>query len=657
MKTPAARRAFLFGVPHFKMRRSLPYILVFLAALVVKAAVLASIHAHPLLQPSGDMDGAVYLDLARSGPPAVAYFVSPLYVYFLKLAGASIAVASIAQIVLGSIGVVLLFDTARRWFGMRGAWLSAVLLLLTGVVTFDEVTILQSALDPFLVALMLWTLTIALQSEGAALRRFAAAGAAAALFVLNRPNALIWMAAACLLLLLQRRARQALAFAAGCAILLAPVVLRNYVVARELVLVSSHGGLNFYIGNNAEADGTYRAVRGIRPTISGQSVDAARVASAAAGHPLTAGEVSRWFYGQAFGWIRAHPADALLLFARKLAYTVSETDLALNVSYDFFRRDVASPLRLLVAGPWLLVPLGFAGAMTRIRDRRFLLWGAFIPIYAASVALFFVASRYRLPLLLAFAVCAAGILEIRRLWPVAAAVAIAAIVLWPFGLDSGRSYEETNMAVYLIAHHRAEEASQFIAGVETHHTDPARLYLRAGLAYEQTGDDARAIDAFEHVLHAPVAQPVLRVTATDELAREYLRTGRIDDDHRLLASIDAEPLSAVRASRLGRIAMEVQDGEDASRFFHTAVVRTPADAGAWRDLGMADLARGDTVHAIDALTRAALLAPKDASVYFVLALADAQSGRLADARSNDQQALRLRPEFPEAQHLLQQLHR
>jgi hypothetical protein len=122
MKTPAARRAFLFGVPHFKMRRSLPYILVFLAALVVKAAVLASIHAHPLLQPSGDMDGAVYLDLARSGPPAVAYFVSPLYVYFLKLAGASIAVASIAQIVLGSIGVVLLFDTARRWFGMRGAF-------------------------------------------------------------------------------------------------------------------------------------------------------------------------------------------------------------------------------------------------------------------------------------------------------------------------------------------------------------------------------------------------------------------------------------------------------------------------------------------------------------------------------------------------------
>ena len=256
--------------------RSLPYILVFLAALIVKAAVLASIHAHPLLQPSGDMDGAVYLDLARNGPPAVAYFVSPLYLYFLKLAGASIAVATVAQIILGSIGVVLLFDTARRWFGIRGAYLSAILLLLTGVVTFDEVTILQSALDPFLVALMLWTLTLALQAEDGALPRFGAAGAATALFVLNRPNALIWMAAACLLLLVlvQRRTRQALAFAAGCALLLVPVVLRNYVIARELVLVSSHGGLNFYIGNNAEADGTYHAVPGTLPSCSSASVSA-----------------------------------------------------------------------------------------------------------------------------------------------------------------------------------------------------------------------------------------------------------------------------------------------------------------------------------------------------------------------------------------------
>ena len=233
----------------WRERRYLPHIVVFLVALSIKAAVLASLHAHPLLQPSGDMDGAVYLALARSGPPAVAYFVSPLYLYFLKLAGASVALASAAQIILGSLGVVLLFDTARRWFGLRAAFLPAMLVMFTGVVTFDEVTILQSALDPFLVALMLWALTVALKSDDhekhQTVLRFAAAGAAAALFALNRPNALIWLAASALLLLVQRRLRQAAAFAAGCALLLAPVVLRNYAVAHELVLVSTHGGAQF----------------------------------------------------------------------------------------------------------------------------------------------------------------------------------------------------------------------------------------------------------------------------------------------------------------------------------------------------------------------------------------------------------------------------
>ncbi len=645
----------------WRERRYLPHIAVFLVALSIKAAVLASLHAHPLLQPSGDMDGAVYLALARNGPPAVAYFVSPLYLYFLKLTGASVALASVAQIILGSLGVVLLFDTARRWFGLRGAFLPATLVTFTGVVTFDEVTILQSALDPFLVALMLWTLTVALKSDdqdkNLAVPRFAAAGAAAALFALNRPNALIWLAASALLLLVQRRLRQAAAFAAGCALLLAPVVLRNYAVAHELVLVSSHGGLNFYIGNNAEADGTYHAVPGIRPTIAGQSVDAVRVATAAASRPLRAGEVSRWFYGQAFRWIGAHPADALRLFARKLAYTIHETDLALNTSYDFFRRDVDSPLRLLVVGPWLLVPLGVAGAMSRIRDRRFRLWAAFIPVYAVSVALFFVASRYRLPLLLAFAVCAAGIFEIRRVWPVALAAAVACVTLWPFGLDSGRSYEETNMAVNLISHHRVEEASQFIAAVAPHHADPARLYLRAGLAYAQAGEDARAIDAFEHVLRAPVAQPVLRATAADELAEEYLHADRIEDDRRLLSSIDAAPLPALRASRLGRIAMELRDGEDAARFFTIAVARAPSDTSVWRDLGMADLATGDAVHAVAALTQASRLGPNDSSVRFALALADAQAGQIEEARQNNEEALRLRPDFPEAQALRPRLRR
>jgi len=44
---------------------------------------------------------------------------------------------------------------------------------------------------------------------------------------------------------------------AGLLVALGPVAVRNRVVSGEWILVSSHGGLNFYIGNNADADGTY----------------------------------------------------------------------------------------------------------------------------------------------------------------------------------------------------------------------------------------------------------------------------------------------------------------------------------------------------------------------------------------------------------------
>jgi len=632
-----------------------PLLLVFLAALIVKTAVLLALRSHPLLQPAGDMDGAVYLSLARTGPPPVPYFISPLYLYFLKFTGASIAAATIVQILLGSAGVALLFDTSSRWFSRRAGFLTAALAILTGVITFNEVTILQSALDPFLIALTMWLFTLALQRGDR--RLFVATGAAAALFALNRPNALLWIAAAGALLLVQRYFQEMLAFTFGCAIVLAPVAVRNYVVGHELVLVSSHGGLNFYIGNNASAVGTYTAVPGIRPTIAGQSVDSEQMAEKAAGRKLDSRGVSRWFYGRAFAWIRSHPGDALLLFLRKLAYTIHQTDLALNFSYDYFSHDVASPLRFLIVGPWLLVPLGFAGAATRFRDRRFLTWFAFIPVYAISVALFFVSSRYRLPLLVVLSVPAGGVLEVRRAWQFATGILFAVVALWPFGVDSGRSNEQTNMVVWLIENHRFDEAGSLISQLEQRHTDPARLHHSAAIAYEAAGDVAHSDAMFEQVLRDPVAQPVLRTSAFDELARSYARQGRDGDVRHLFSAVDPASLSAARATLLGRVALEIRDGRDAEAFFSVTTLRDPRNAAAWHDLGVAQLAEGSREQAIASLTKSLSLAPREAPTLFFLALARAQSGDTAGARRDAEEALAIQPEFPQAQHLLDQLPR
>ena len=113
------------------------------------------------------------------------------------------------------------------------------------------------------------------------------------------------------------------ALAAGVALVLSPVAIRNRAVTGEWILVSSHGGLNFLIGNHAEATGGYAAPPGVTPTIAGQSADTRRVAEAAAGRALTDAQVSDHFYARGLALDpRATGARPRALFLRKLALTV-----------------------------------------------------------------------------------------------------------------------------------------------------------------------------------------------------------------------------------------------------------------------------------------------------------------------------------------------
>jgi len=255
--------------------------LLLLSALVVKAVVLAQLHRHPLLQPEGGLDSEVYVRLARQAAAGdwllghEAYFVSPFYVYFLAVvflfSGSSLLAAKIVQIVLGAAAVGLVFAAAETWYGRRAAGVAGALAAATGVLTFNEVLLLQSAVDPFLTALASYLVVRALVTDR--LTRFATAGLALGVFVTNRPNALAWAAVLVVLLAVAPFSRKSLLRAAvlvaGLLVALGPVAVRNRAVSGEWILVSSHGGLNFYIGNNADADGTYHAVPGIAPDIAG----------------------------------------------------------------------------------------------------------------------------------------------------------------------------------------------------------------------------------------------------------------------------------------------------------------------------------------------------------------------------------------------------
>lgn len=690
-------------------------------ALLLKGLVLWSLAGHPLLEPRGQLDTAYYVEAARqmaSGAWAGGdrtFFVSPLYLYFLAavftLTNGSLLMARVLQVVLGAAAVALVAATARRWGGPLAAWVAGALCLLTGTITFNEILLVQGALDPFLGAAGLFLLTRAWQAG----HRSAlwAAGFALGAHVLNRPNMLAWAGAAGALTawpvwrrktIGPRGLSAAALVVLGVATAVAPVTLRNYVVAGEFALVSSHGGLNFYIGNNPEADGTYHAVEGITPSITGQDRDARRVVSRALGREVTDAEVSRHFYVRALAWWRDRPGDALALFGRKLAYVVNEAELTLNNAFRYYQREVRTPLAGLLVGPWLLVPLtglglvwGHHAVRQRAPGHEAAWWAlvASIPIGIVSVAVFFVAGRYRLPLLVGWAVsggvgvaglaarASSGRHAVSWLAPVLVVVTLGAVASWPWGLDEGVHAERETWAVHLVEQGHLDEASAHVEKAAAAHPEPARLYLRVGRALQARGEWARALGMLDRAADAAPEQEAIALALGETLvalgrhedalealrvagesvvrpdaaaalrARALLSLGRLDEAALVVARFTAvKDATSPRLGEMAEAAIAASRPADAVRFLRELAAREPSNVDIVERFGVAQSLAGDDGAAAGTLEAGVARWPDRTSLHLNLAIVYAKQGRLDEARTAAERALALDPGYERARALM-----
>jgi Flp pilus assembly protein TadD len=709
-RRPSRSKAPPPALPTAERRLRLPASVGWLGALfAIKFAVLWQLKDHILLQPDAGLDTSVYLTLAErvaAGDIALGpglYFVSPLYIYFAAVVLAltkSITAIRIVQIALGTVAVGLVWWTARQWASPRAAWLAAGLASLTGLFTFYEVLLLQAAIDSFLTSMALAALTAALTRWHTVW--FAAAGIVFGIQTLNRPNVAVAAAGVIVLLIVIRRWRSASAMAAGLLIALVPVTIRNAAIAGDWSPVSSHGGLNFYIGNNPEADGTYVTIQGITPSIEGQHEDARRVAQEAVGRRLEDAEVSAYFYGRGTAWIRDEPAAAAALFARKLAYTFNSAHLSLNFSYPFYAHDAGTLLRVLFVGPWLLIPLGVVGlswlAWTE-RSAPFAIWAAFVPLYAIAVALFFVSERYRLPLLVPLCVGGGAAVDSvvsgiaarrgRVTGVLMGGFVLAAIAAnWPMGLDGAQAEERTRMAERSAFLNRLEEAEIWAAKAEQIHPTPGVLHFRVGRALLRRGHTDAAlghlrksaeIDATQPEVDFALGQALLQsgraAEAVPHLRRAYDTGVRADlsgfDLARALAASGdglgaLEVLQNVRPAladdadswyALGQLAQQLGNLRLAARYYGEAARAAPRASDPREQLGLVLALLGDFEAAVRELELAVKLNPSDATARLNLAAGFAQLGRKDEARVQAREALRLDPGYLKARELLNALNK
>lgn len=672
--------------------------------LILKIGVALQLDRHPLLQPDAGLDTTAYVELAKRvvagdvGLGPGLYYVSPLYIYFLALVYAvtgSFTAARIVQAALGTVAVWLIFVTAREWFGRRAAWIAAVLAALTGVFTYYEALILQASIDIVLTAAALWFLTLALRREQR--RDYIFAGLAFGLASLNRPNLLVSAAAIVLLLLFVRRFAAGLVLLLGIMAGLAPVTIRNLVVSHQWALVSSHGGINFYIGNGEGATGYFHPVPGIRPTVDGFAGDAHRVAEKATGRQLSDAEVSSYFTKLTWRWIGQHPLDWAWLMARKTYGVFNAAHLSIPFSYAFYAYDAGTLLRCCVIGAWLLVPFGLFGlirAAPRPRSTSYLIWLSFVPSYTASIVLFFITERYQMPLYVPLAIgSGAGIdalmreAKAHRKRALLASVAILAVLFvaanWPLPLDDGRGEERLRMAEYFAARGEIESAEHWTTLALESPIHPASVHYRVGAQYVNARLADPAIAHLEKANQLRPAQPQVEYL----LGHAYLGGGRSRDavphlqraiEHgfdRSLAGYElalalqrsGDRAGAVQVLRTltlpsdarveswldaGKLAGEAGEPDAAEPFFRGAVRAAPSLARAHQLLGIDLLVLRRYDEAAAEFGQAARLDDRNPDTFASLAWCEQHLGRLTDARAHAEAALRLDPAHELARRIL-----
>ncbi len=601
------------------------------------------------------------------------FYQAPLYPYFLGVVyatvGHDVMAARVVQAVLGSISAALVAWAATRLVSARAGLVAGGMLALYAPAIFLDSLLQKSVLDVFFVSAA--TAVIAALSTGSGQRRrlWGALGIAIGALSLTRENALVlvpiigaWAWFNAPVARLPRAAAVGL-FAAGLALVLGPVALRNAAVGGGVYLTTSQFGPNFYIGNHEGADGSYAALRFGRGSPEFERLDATELAERAAGRQLTPGEVSQYWTGRAWSFITGQPGAWLQLMGRKMALLIN-VDEAIDTESQVSYAEWSWPLRVL--GPvthfGVLVPLALLGVWATWSQRRTLwvLYAMGIALAASTVA-FYVFARYRFPLVpLLIVIAAGGVTEWRRAWAsrprqegwaaVLAAMALAGVCHWPLvSSTESRAITETNLGAALHDDGRSDDAIARYRRALDIEPGYVPAYNNLGVALRASGRTDEALRAYREGLARRDDYPDLHYN----LANALLALNRQDEAAVHLRKATAgTPDSAGAHNNLGTALAEKGQLAEAAVEFGIAVALDPESPKAHRNLGNVLSSLGRVEEARLHLTKAAALAPADADAHYDLGVFLIEQQELADAVAALTQALKARPGHLEARNNL-----
>jgi len=403
-------------------------LIIFTFALAVRFLFLSHFQNNPFFDTDvKGVDPSLYHEWAKDlalgyWPGYKLLYGHPFYPYLVSFFYKFWAVDSFSIVVLqylaGSLSCVLLYFIARQVFSAPVGMISSLMAALYGPFLFYEGLMVPNALAIVLnLGAVLMLLNIL---EFTNIRRTFLAGLLLGCSLITNSGIapFIIMAAFWAAFLLRKEKKSALAHISvifiGVALPLLLISFKHFAAEGSFDSFGAHGGINFYVGNNPGANGTFRPPLGFTPSAEGLSGDSVKYAESVSGRRLTAAAVSGFWYRKAFSYITAHPFQWSNLVLKKFVLFWNKTELGDVADYYIIKKDSI----LLKFNPFvfgLIAPLGLLGMILARRDMRkaFLLYAA-VASFMFSCLLFFVNSRYRLsatPFLIIFSGFA-----VRALW-------------------------------------------------------------------------------------------------------------------------------------------------------------------------------------------------------------------------------------------------
>lgn len=577
-------------------------------------------------------------------PPGYPWFLAGVY----KLFGVNDFTPRIIQMGIGVINALLLYFIGRKVFGATAGFLAGMFMASYWVFPYFEGLLTYPAVAVFLLLALI--LTLLRWQDTLKLWRTILFGVLIGGFALFRPNGLLmlpfllaWMAWLCRRRRLSFRKTAASLFLAvfACVCMIAPPFIRNYIVARDVVFLSSYGGINLYVGNHPEASlvephiPELMEIAGIEHWSCFDYPAIVRGLAAAQGkESIKYSEANRYFYRKAFTFIKEDPGRFLRNLVQKTLLLFGPYEITNDTVMEYDKR-YSKVLGRLPGFPWVLAFFLFglsvflADIPARMRDKRdrVLTAGALLLFifcsYAFSVVIYFVAGRYRVPLIPVMLLFAAfGVTRLvdwfrhRRWKSVLAGLAILMILV-------------------LLAHH----------DFTGYKPSPGTWHLRRAMAYTAGGNVTRARESYQRALDCGSQSSVIFAN----LGRLHFENGEtqagIDMYQGCLAR---NPNNAMIRNNLGYELYKIGRLEEAVEHLEQAVRINPRFVLAHINLGNALADQGNTERALYHFREAARLDPKNPAGPYNTARMLFERGDLDGAITQYLRALEINPAYASA---------